>query len=216
MLAMVSLAGATGFWFSKYDLKVNPLNNKHDVQVVQNDFDKKTKEDTDINQSQKPQAQTDQDYYNNPSEITVTTNRKNYRVGEPVVITIENKSKKNTYGYFGHLSLTLERYNDGLWKKVLTPWIDGLACGAMREMPEPRFLKPINSEQVNWDRLIYRCENNDTMKPEVVLSGKFRFVLNFMRDDRDCQSSLKPHLCWHDYTYKKKWHTTYSNEFLIE
>jgi len=85
-------------------------------------------------------------------------------------------------------------------------------CGHEREIPEPVFLEPAGTEEIEWDQTLIACEEG-TAKTKTA-AGRFRFVFRFATDEPGCRMATDPFECWRNYR-NKSWQHTFSNEFSI-
>jgi len=144
--------------------------------------------------------------------IKVTTDKSQYNIGQKVKIKINNKSKQETYVWFGPCSLALEWYKNNAWEASPSSWSKCPAC-VNREIQQPLFLSPSITEEITWDQMVTRCEKGSTKTRSTL--GRFRFTFRYAEDKPECRFGSNPLNCWLRYQ-NKKWYTTYSNELIIK
>lgn len=146
-------------------------------------------------------------------DVTITTDKPQYKIGETVRIKINNQSEHETYVWGGLCSFTLESYNTGTWSVNPASWSGCPSCGIMREIPDPLFLGPLEKKEIGWDQIVTWCEKDRIEKGATL--GRFRFVFRYAKDEPECRVSTNPFECWLRYS-DKKWHSSYSSEFTIK
>ena len=149
----------------------------------------------------------------NIEELKVITDESSYNKGQTVKITIQNQSDKNTYIWTGPCSLILEWHNGLEWEASPTSWSGCPLCGHAREIPHPIFLRPGDTEKIEWDQVVTWCENG-ALKKKTAL-GRLRFIFRYTEDENKCRFSFNQLQCWLKYRYKK-WNSAFSNEFNIK
>lgn len=146
------------------------------------------------------------------STATINTDKARYSRGQLVNSTVTNQSDHKIYVWYGPCSLILESYEGTEWRETFASWSGCPSC-VQREHPHPLFLTPSSTEVLVWDQILTWCEEGKSKHGSA--SGRFRFMFRYAEDEPKCHSAIDPFKCWLLY-HDKKWHSAYSNEFIID
>ena len=133
-------------------------------------------------------------------EVSITTDKMEYEIGEEIKITIENNSNKEQK--IGYPDYFIERFKNDNWVEVRQVQCP---CGALCDMVGYSFIKPKNKLEFEWDQQESWCSSGSgdwSLSEEIsnqVQSGKYRI------------KSIKV-----DLNNADDKQTIYSNEFTIK
>ncbi|MCK5698600.1 MAG: hypothetical protein KAH93_02045 [Candidatus Aenigmarchaeota archaeon] len=127
------------------------------------------------------------------SEVTISTNKNDYNIGENINLIVDNGLEKTIfYSPAGDQFWGIEYFEDGIWKKFgydgrkgfqLTDKIIGDNCYiAQYEQVLPMKLKSKSNLTTNWNQRICPFGTENPTNPRIVRyieSGKYRLTFRF-------------------------------------
>ena len=156
-----------------------------------------------------------------PGEVTITTDKTEYKQGEIIKITIRNNSDKPIFGWMDMSrwgNLELEKFKNGSWVEVdfWSPVVNpkGLCWGGSF-FPDVFTIKKLESYSEfvqEWDQKECPIVGN---KPTLIEKGKYRLVLTYGFELENWAYAPEKYRLYHNRSIKDP-RTIYSNEFIIK
>jgi hypothetical protein len=116
------------------------------------------------------------------SEITITTDKTEYKKGEKIKITIKNNSTEKTFGwwdYFNFFSvLEVLKYENGKWISLKGEVFVACPCEIASCETDLHELKPREIKETKWDQTLHWCEGRKE-KAEKLKVGRYRFKIRY-------------------------------------
>jgi hypothetical protein len=149
-------------------------------------------------------------------EITITTDKIEYKQGEKVKIIIRNNNDEKNFVFGeGYCSLMLQERKNSKWIDIDALYPRCCPCGAVCEMPDCIYLSPGEKYEIEWDQIIDWCKDDIKMKRNAL--GEYRFILLYTEQKGKCEYESIRTCCALDYfnieAEKKK---AYSNPFIVK